>query len=254
MHFITSRTQTSPHTFDKILDKAHQWFDGLTESKQKSLKEDLDHGASMLVSNSQLKAYLHYYGEIHQAKLIQAFGQIPHKVWSEDGISVVDYGCGQGIAEMVLSDYIASKWIDNDYIKDFTLIDPSRINLRQAEKYVKAFYYDAKVSLLFNSDDEIIADNIRPESQTVIHIFSNVVDLDGFNGSVIADILSMDKSHNNIVICVSPYYQDNTRGKRIEKFGKMLHGYYLAYKFEKHTDEWDKPYSCQIHIYISSYY
>lgn len=87
-----------------------------------------------------------------------------------------------------------------------------------------------------------------------MHIFSNVVDLDDFEGTEIANILSNDKSHNNIIICVSPYYQENSRGKRITEFGKMLKGYNLAYRFEKHTDEWDKNSSCQIHIYVSSYY
>ncbi|MCM1504398.1 MAG: hypothetical protein NC127_04295 [Muribaculum sp.] len=89
----------------------------------------MNHGAGLLNSKSQLKAYLHFYGKIHQAKLLQAFENIPGKVWSEGGVSVIDYGCGQGIAEMVLSDYLASKWIGIDFVKDFTLIEPSRENI-----------------------------------------------------------------------------------------------------------------------------
>lgn len=45
----------------------------------------------------------------------------------------------------------------------------------------------------------------------------------------------------------------NTR-KRIKEFGDKLQGYSLVYKLEKHTDDWDKPYSCQIYIFVSSYY
>lgn len=253
MHY-TPHICKSAYTFDDILSNAKKWFASLPERKQKSLKEDLDHGAGILDSKSQLKAYLHFYGSIHQAKLLMAFENIPSKVWSEGGISIVDYGCGQGIAEMVLSDYLASKLIDNDFAKDFTLIEPSRENLMQAVKHVNAFFMDGRIDYHCISDKDITVEHINPSENTVIHILSNVIDLADFDGDRIADLLSRDKSHNNIVVCVSPYYQANTRGRYMEDFGKKLQGYSLKYKFEKHTDEWDKPYSCQIHIYSSFYF
>lgn len=72
--------------------------------------------------------------------------KIISKVWHEDSIIVVDYGCGQGIAEMVLSDYMASRYIDNDYIKDFILIEPSRQNLQRCVKYVDDSFNESTVS------------------------------------------------------------------------------------------------------------
>lgn len=253
MHY-TPQIRKSAYSFDDILKDVEKWFVSLSENKKKSLKENLDHGAALLDSKSQLKAYLHFYGRIHQAKLLQAFENIPKEIWSEGGISIIDYGCGQGIAEMVLSDYIASKWIDNDFIKDFTLIEPSRENLLQAVEYVQAFYFESKIRHYCINDKQITKEHINTNTNTIIHIFSNVIDLEEFEGDRIADILSQDKSNNNIIVCVSPYYQEGTRGKRMEEFGKKLQGYSLRYKFEKHTDEWEKPYSCQIHIYTSRFY
>lgn len=218
------------------------------------MKDDLQHGAGHLTTKRQLNAYISAYGEIHEAKLIQTFEHITAKLWSEDGISVVDYGCGQGIAEMVLSDFLTSKWADNNFVKDITLIEPSVTNLRQANEYSQAFFPEAKVSCIQKTDKQLTDDDINPAKSTVLHIFSNVVDLDDFDGSKIADILGRDNSHNNIVLCVSPYYQELTRGQRMHEFGEMLKGFSRTYKFEKHTEEWDKPYSCQIHIYVSSYY
>ncbi len=253
MHF-TPRILKSAYTFNEIFQSAKDWFSSLEESKKTSLKEALDHGAGHLTTSDELKAYIAAYGEIHQAKLLQAFNNLPQKIWTEGGLSVVDYGCGQGIAEMVLADFIASKWIDNDFIKDFILIEPSRKNLERCAQYVEAFYADAGKTSICKSDKEITTDDIKPKCQTVLHLFSNVIDLDDFDGERITSLLSEDKSHNNIVVCVSPYYQESSRGKRMATFGKMLQGYTCHYKFEKHTDEWDKPYSCQIHIYVSSYY
>lgn len=37
-------------------------------------------------------------------------------------------------------------------------------------------------------------------------------------------------------------------------FGAKLRNYSTYYKFEKHLDEWAKPYSCQIYIFVSSRY
>lgn len=66
---------------------------------------------------------------------------MPKSVWSEEGISIIDYGCGQGIAEMGLSDYIASKWIDNDFAKDFTLMETYEDAIKFPEIFeLKSFF------------------------------------------------------------------------------------------------------------------
>lgn len=253
MHY-TANIRKSAQSFANVLQKAKEWFSSLSKAEQQNLIDDLEHGAGHLTNSRQLSAYLAKYGEIHQAKLLQAYDRIPSKVWHEDGISVIDYGCGQGIAEMVLSDYMASHYIDNDYVRDFILVEPSRTNLQQCIKYVNAFFNESEISAVCKKDDQLHSDDINPESATVIHIFSNVIDLDGFDGENIISLLNEDKSHNNVIVCVGPYYQEAIRGKRIKEFGDKLQGYSLVYKLEKHTDDWDKPYSCQIYIFVSSYY
>lgn len=127
-------------------------------------------------------------------------------------------------------------------------------NSKDRTTYVNAFFSESRISVLCKKDDQINGDDINPKSSTVIHIFSNVIDLDDFDGHSILSLLNEDKSHNNVIACVSPYYQEATRGKRMKEFGEKLQGYSLVYKIEKHTDDWDKPYSCQIHIFISSFY
>ena len=186
--------------------------------------------------------------------MLHAYEKIPTKVWHEDGVTIIDYGCGQGIAEMVLSDYMASKYVDNDYIRDFILIEPSRTKLQRCIDHVNAFFSESKISAVCKKDNQINENDINPESTTVIHLFSNVIDLDDFDGKAVLSLLNDDKSHNNIIVCVIPYYQEATRGKRIKEFGDKLQRYSLVYKLEKHTDDWDKPYSCQIYIVVSSYY
>lgn len=253
MNYIPN-VRKSTQTFVNVLQKAKEWFASLSKMEQQNLIDELDHGAGHLTNIRQLNAYIAKYGEIHQDKLLHAYEKIPTKVWHEDGVTIIDYGCGQGIAEMVLSDYMASKYVDNDYIRDFILIEPSRTNLQRCIEHVKAFFSESKISAVCKKDNQINEADINPASTTVIHLFSNVIDLDNFGGNAVLSVLNEDKSHNNIIVCVSPYYQETARGKRIKEFGDKLQGYSLVYKLEKHTDDWNKPYSCQIYIFVSFYY
>ena len=40
----------------------------------------------------------------------------------------------------------------------------------------------------------------------------------------------------------------------MDEFGDMLRGMRCEYKLEKHNDDWKKPFSCQIRIFVSAYY
>lgn len=102
-------------TYDTLLAQASEYILSLPETKQKELKENLSHGKALLRSRDQMYAYLHYYGQIHREKLIRAFKHIPSD-FLKSPFSVIDWGCGQGLASMVLNDYI----LDQDIITDFT--------------------------------------------------------------------------------------------------------------------------------------
>lgn len=81
---------------------------------QRSLKENLENGLANLTSSNQLQMYLSAYGDIHGQKLKMAYDKIPTKAWAEGKLAIIDYGCGQCVAEMVLSDFMKQHYIDND--------------------------------------------------------------------------------------------------------------------------------------------
>jgi len=253
LHF-SPHINTSPISFDNVLQAAEKYIDSLSDSKQKSLKNELGNGLADLTSKEQLDMYLSSYGDIHRQKLLLAYEKIPLKVWTENALSIVDYGCGQCIAEMVLSDFLKKKYIDNENIKHFTLIEPSRHSLSQGIKYLNLFFEDCNITAYNITAGELTEDNIQTESATTIHIFSNVLDINEFERENIAGIINQDMSHNHILVCVSPFYQENDRGSLMDDFGKRLRGMECVYKLEKHSDEWDKPFSCQIRVYVSGYY
>ena len=115
LHF-TPDFNASRMNFDEVLEVASKHIKSLPDTTQRLLKEDLENGLANLTSNDQLQMYLSAYGDIHRQKLMMAYDKIPTKVWFEGKLAVIDYGCGQCIAEMVLSDFMKQHYIGNDKI------------------------------------------------------------------------------------------------------------------------------------------
>lgn len=241
-------------TFDDVLETAKAKVDSFTEVKQKKLKQALDNGLANYSSKDELDMYIASYGDIHRKKLQIAFHKIPTKVWNEGSISVIDYGCGQCIAEMALSDFLGKLYIGEKQIADFTLVEPNELALKQGIKYLRHFFKESEIKAYNLKAGSLRNDYLRPKSEVVIHIFSNVLDVIDFERRNIANILNQDMYHSHILVCVSPFYQENGRGALMDEFGKMLRGMRCEFKFQKHTDEWDNPYSCQIRIFVSAYF
>lgn len=64
----------SAQTFVSVLQIAKDWFASLSKTEQQNLIDDLEHGTAHLANARQLNAYIAKYGEIHQAKLLHAYG------------------------------------------------------------------------------------------------------------------------------------------------------------------------------------
>lgn len=75
----TPNVRKSTQTFVNVLQKAKEWFASLSKTEQQNLIDELEHGAGHLTNIRQLNAYIAKYGEIHQAKLLNAYEKIPSK-------------------------------------------------------------------------------------------------------------------------------------------------------------------------------
>lgn len=139
-------------------------------------------------------------------------------------------------------------------MNDFILIEPSRECLAQGLKYIKRCFPDSRIKCIVGNARQLEMQDINPDNQTVIHIFSNVIDIPVFERTHVAELLNNDYSHNNIIVCVSPYYQEFGRGSLMTEFSRLLKHYDCICKIDKHTSEWNKAFSCQMRIFCSSYY
>ena len=232
---------------DKIIEEASAYFKSLPESKQKELKEALSNGRALLRNAAEMKAYLHHYGEMHRQKLLRAFAHIPDDIFSHN-ISVVDWGCGQGLGSIVLNEYIEKKKCIGEMITDITLIEPARMCLNRAESYIGWTLPKSMVTAIRKKAEDVLPEDLCIQEGIVIHIMSNIVDMPEFSGDGVVRILDSTRKYRHIIIMVSPFYPEEGRGKRMDDFADTLKGFRKIYSFQKHKDEWNEDYSCQIRI------
>ncbi len=248
------RTRNLHISFDKVTAQAKARVKGLSELKCKKLKEALSHGVADLTSKEEMDMYLSTYGDIHQEKLVLAFSKVPRAFMTDNALTVIDYGCGQGIASMVLCDVLRSIVGNPNNISEFYLIEPSQLCLMRAVKFIHTFNPKADIIYYNNPCEDVWRMDIQPKAGRIIHLLSNVLDIPDFPRQIIAQKLNSMTSHNNIIVCVSPFYQENGRAKHMDEFGNMLHAFRCTHSFEKHTDEWDKSFSCQMRIFVNKNY
>lgn len=238
-------------SFDYYLEKAWRRISQFSQKRQDELKDMLNHGKAYLNNSDLLDIYLCCYGDIHRGKLLMAYRELPSSIFYNDGISVIDYACGQGIADLVLFDYILDNGIDRDYISEIYLIEPSKVCLNKALNNINLQSPFTPVNFINSKLEDVNYEDLATKSNTVLHLFSNIIDIPEVNYDNVINFLNNDTEHTNIVVCVSPFYQESGRGKRIPQFGDALTRYKLIHKLERHIDDWDKNFSCQIYIYKS---
>ncbi len=235
--------------FNQILEHAKSYYNSLEEERKKKIKEELDHGKAILNNNDQLKAYIALYGDMHREKLLKAFQHIPIDFFSQP-ISVIDWGCGQGLATLLLDEYLRS--IKTSEIREVVLIEPSLPSISVAENYIRWTIPDASLIPIPQKEQDVLLKDLPFADTSTIHLLSNVVDMKEFFGDTLKKYVYAYPRQRHIIVCVSPYYQEEGRGKRMYEFGDSLKGFKRTYCFQRHKDQWDKDFSCQIHIYDSN--
>lgn len=146
---------TTQNFFSKLMDVAKNRIDAMPESKTKKLKEALEHGLAEFKTEDEMDMYLTSYGTMHQEKLMLAFENIPRKILREDKVSIIDYGCGQGIASLVLCDLFQSIFGHPYTVSDFHLIEPALACLKRAVKFIHSFNSDARIVYFNNPCEDI---------------------------------------------------------------------------------------------------
>lgn len=202
-------------SFDAIRSIANNEIAHLSRSQRDQLWLELNRGVALLDSHEHMCQYISSFGNMHKAKLFDAFKRLPKEAYQNE-IEIVDWGCGQALGTINLFDFLKSLNASQN-IKKITLIEPSKAALERGKINLSA-YIDDSTELVTISE---FFENISPKTietksnRTVVHIFSNILDVVQIDLKHLANLIDKAVLTDNYLICVGPL---NPTNKRIDAF------------------------------------
>ena len=231
-------------SFDEVR-KLSDSFQELLKASLAKLHETLNRGVGLLDSEPQMVTYLYSFGKMHQAKLELAFGKLPKDFLLQDEVDIVDWGCGQAIATMCYADFLRQKGY-RQKVRTITLVEPSELCLKRAALHASVFFPDAEIKVVNKSFDELSDTDVNSADIPVLHVFSNVLDLQ-FDLSKFAAIVEGSIKGYAQFVCVGPYFGLPDKDSRMKEFAELLGGVTSFSKsFEKgeFKNEWTAQVRC----------
>lgn len=202
-------------TFDDIKKISSNYISSIGNPDE--LFHQLNRGMKVIDDEKLLYKYLQSFGSKHKTKLYSAYDAIFDKIKSKK-LNIIDWGCGQAIATMILLDYAKDKNIELD-ISNITLIEPSELALCRGILHVdilKQKEYNIKP---INCEIDCIKENdiFYDNDYCTLHLFSNILDIEDFSISALLYKISSNINNDNLFVCISPKINDK-RNNRLDMF------------------------------------
>lgn len=215
-----------PRRFNSIRDIAISQLQEIQNSDE--VFRSLGRGVAILEQEEQLFSYMKSYGLMHKAKLLSAFSIFPFNEIRDKNIEIYDWSCGQGLASIVLLEYLMD---NNIFLKTnrVTLIEPSEIALKRASLHIKHFDSEVRIRTILKDMDSLeIADVSGIDGSVKLHLFSNILDVEAYSMQHLIDTIKQGVRGNNYMVCVSPYISDI----KTARFDSFVNGFSTMSQFD----------------------
>ena len=181
----------------------------------------INHGFDLLDTEDKCNKYLCAYGEMHEAKIHYALDKLANlAAICQQFFSIIDWGCGQGLATVCFFDYLKNHKIANK-VQKVILIEPSEITRERAKHHTNAYLKDeSKIVAVGKMFEPTIAeqgvnyvtkDNIKTDTPITLHFFSNILSVPFFDLKKLANLIGNDVNGIHYLICVDPLNCKNDR-------------------------------------------
>mgnify|MGYP003333362455 CR=1 FL=1 len=171
----------------------------------------LAHGVNILSEEKTLLAYFAFYGGSHYYKLVYLLDKFFTKITQSHiniNIEIIDYGCGQALATTCFLDYLVQNNLSNIKIDAIRLIEPSQIALSRGILHINHLYLNSHnlgIKLVNKQLQYLNKNDLFTSSKSIkLHIFSNILDISGFDINNLANTIKESQSGINYFLCVSP--------------------------------------------------
>lgn len=159
---------------------SYKWLKGNFGASQvsDSVYQSLNRGRAILQTVDQLNQYLFSYAPMvayqweHGCKALVARP-------SEHCCRLIDYGCGQGLAGLLLNDFLGPEFLSD--AATIIAVEPSLVALRRATAVYQALVPCTTVYPVNKGFDQLQSSDFGGGNGPTSHVFSNVLDIDGYD-------------------------------------------------------------------------
>lgn len=203
----------------KLEDLIRIAYNNLPDDKRTHPWIGLSHGVKLLGNENELMQYLCAYGKMHKEKIVSALDAIrePRNSFSRK-ITIIDWGCGQGLASICFLDYVRELGIVPN-IEKVVLIEPSVPAINRANEHLHKYIGEDQILLVNKYINDVTNDEIATNSNLVLHFFSNILDIPSVDIDHIANIVKEGIHTEQLFFCVGP---QNIGASRISDFAKLF--------------------------------
>ena len=194
----------------------------ISVNEYRSIQDDnifysLGRGVEILKEESQLFAYMKSYGNMHYAKLIEAFNLLPEPFFNSE-VEIFDWGCGQAMASLSYLDYLKQNNY-NQIINLVTLNEPSEIAIKRGALHLTKFDEQIGIFTINKDLDSLNIEDFNVNNNIKLHMFSNILDIDLFSMNKLTSLIKSTFKGVNYFVIVSPYITE-IKKNRIDSFIK----------------------------------
>lgn len=209
-------------SFNEVIDVA---FKSLPDSVRRAPWIGLEHGVVPLDTEQKLDQYLAAYGKMHVEKIRMALDSLdnPDSLLCAP-VSIVDWGCGQGLATCCFFDWLCKNEIELARISRIHLIEPSGLALQRAQNNITKYsseyncQFDIHPINRYINDLQPVDFDIR-EINTTLHLFSNILDIENINLDFLSQFMECNFTGRQVFCCVGPL---NNGASRIMEFASKF--------------------------------
>lgn len=183
-----------------------------------------------LVSMDEAIYYSSTFTQEHLDKFNHVLNNLGTQVFFAKEMTVIDYGCGQGLATLAFLAYLQHNNAIANKTVHIHLIEPSSVTLSLARQYVLAMAKHTQIRVNITVHEKILANYLVspisvPCDMPVLHFFSNVLDISMIQGDLIRLSRHINAQKGKHIICaVSAYesygyhgFADNLRKFYVQK-------------------------------------
>ena len=177
---------------------------------------------------------------MHYHKLIYAFRSTKFENIAGRNIEIIDWGSGIATASCILIDYLIDRNIVFD-VEKITLIEPSIHATNKGRELLRRIFQDNQnveniIKVINKSLNDLTCDDFETNADAIkIHLFSNIIDVQGIDLNHLHSVLTNCFKGINRVICTSPYNNEEDR-TRLDTFYGLFPNENLKYIFESGDD------------------